>query len=137
MGVIVDTSNLITAERGRYAVAGLLERIRQKWGESAAGISAVTITELSHGIERAKTEEQRQWRKTFLRDLRAVMKVHPVTDEITERAGAISGQQAQRGVVLPFADLMIGATALHHGCEVITENVRHFEMIPGLVVKKR
>ena len=134
--MIVDTSNLITAERGRYAVAGLLERIRQTWGETPVGISAVTVTELAHGIERAKTEEQREWRKTFLRDLRAAMKVYPVSDKIAERAGAISGRQAQRGLVLPFADLLIGATALHHGFEVITENTKHFEMIPDLVVKK-
>ena len=64
------------------------------------------------------------------------MTVHPLTDEIAERAGAISGRQAERGVILPFADLLIGATALHHGFEVVTENVRHFETIPDLVVKK-
>ena len=48
----------------------------------------------------------------------------------------VSGQRALRGVILPFADLLIGATALHHGCEVVTENIRHFEMIPDLVVRK-
>ena len=136
MGVIIDTSNLVTAERRGHGVADILEQIQRAYGETRAGLSAVTVVELAHGIERAKTEAQRQRRHTFLQELRAAMTVHPLSDEIAERAGAISGQQAQRGVILPFADLLIGATALHHGCEVVTENVRHFEMIPDLVVKK-
>ena len=96
----------------------------------------MTIVELTHGIERAKLDAQRQRRKVFVQELRAAMMVYPLTDEIAERAGAISGQEAERGIALPFEDLLIGATALHLGFEVVTENVRHFAMIPDLVVKK-
>ena len=135
MGLIVDTSNLVTAERRGHSVPELLEQLQRAWGETRVGLSAVTIVEFAHGIERAVSETQRQRRKAFLLALRVSMTIYPVTDEIAERAGEIAGRQAQRGVVLPFADLLIGATALHHGCAVITENVRHFEMIPGLVVR--
>jgi tRNA(fMet)-specific endonuclease VapC len=126
---------LVTAERRGHSVADILEQIRRAWGEGSAALSAVTIVEFAHGIERAKTGAQRQRRQTFLQELRAAMRVHPLTDEIAVRAGAISGQQTHRGLVIPFADLLIGATALHHGFEVVTENVRHFEMIPDLVVR--
>ena len=64
------------------------------------------------------------------------MTVYPLTDVIAERAGIISGREAERGITLPFTDLLIGATALHLGFEVVTENVRHFAMIPNLVVKQ-
>jgi predicted nucleic acid-binding protein len=136
VGVIIDTSNLVTAERRGHGVAEILEQIQLAWGETQAALSAITVVELAHGIERAGTEAQRQRRSTFLRELRTAMTVHSLTDEIAERAGTIAGRHAQRGVILPFADLLIGATALHHGCAVITENVRHFEMIPDLVVRK-
>lgn len=63
------------------------------------------------------------------------MRVHPLNDEIAERAGLISGHQTRLGIVIPLVDLLIGATALHHGCDVVTGNARHFEMIPDLVVK--
>jgi predicted nucleic acid-binding protein len=36
------------------------------------------------------------------------------------------------GKVIPFSDLLIGATALHHGYAVGTRNIRHFQMIPKL-----
>ena len=38
------------------------------------------------------------------------------------------------GVVIPFADLLIGATALSLGYSVLTVNPRHFERVPGLSV---
>jgi predicted nucleic acid-binding protein len=50
-----------------------------------------------------------------------------------ERRG---GEQQSRGVVIPFADLLIGATALALSYSVLTVNVRHFERIPGLSVVK-
>jgi predicted nucleic acid-binding protein len=38
--------------------------------------------------------------------------------------------------VIPFQDLVIGATALEFDCAVATHNARHFQMIPHLVVKQ-
>jgi predicted nucleic acid-binding protein len=82
MGVIVDTSTLVTAERRKHSVREIFAQLRDVYGEAGAGLSAVTVVELAHGIERAQLE------------------VHRL------------------------------------GFEVVTGNVRHFEMIPDLVVKK-
>jgi len=136
MGVIVDTSTLVTAERRKHTVRDIFAQLRESCGETGVGLSAVTLVELAHGIERAQMDAQREHRQAFLDDLIADIRIYPVTAGIAQLAGRISGQQARRGLVLPFEDLLIGATALHHGCEVVTENVRHFEMIPDLVVKK-
>ena len=38
------------------------------------------------------------------------------------------------GLIIDFQDLVIGATALHLGYDVLTLNLRHFQMIPGLGV---
>ena len=135
LGLILDTSILVTAERRGHSIANILEQIQEEWGETPAALSAVTIVEFAHGIERAQTDAQRRRRQTFLHELRAAMRVHPLNDEIAERAGLISGHQTRLGIVIPLADLLIGATALHHGCDVVTGNARHFEMIPDLVVK--
>jgi len=48
--------------------------------------------------------------------------------------GKIEGQEEAKGVRISFEDLLIGATALHLGYSVITHNVRHFRLIPGLSV---
>jgi len=36
---------------------------------------------------------------------------------------------------MALGDLLIGTTALELGYTVVTHNVRHFQMIPDLVVK--
>ena len=69
-------------------------------------------------------------------ELRGGITIYPLTAEIADLAGEISGDAAERGVKIPFEDLLIGATALHLGYEVITGNVKHFAMIPNLSVKQ-
>ncbi len=125
MGLILDTSTLVTGERRGHSVSEILEQVQNAFGETEMGLSAVTIVELTHGIQRARLEEQRQRRQVFVRELRAAVMVHPLT-----------GQEAERGITLPFADLLIGATALNLGFEVVTDNVRHFQMIPNLTVRQ-
>jgi len=49
-------------------------------------------------------------------------------------AGRIDGEQTLKGVVIPYADLLIGATALSLAFSVLTSNMRHFALIPGLHV---
>ena len=136
MGLILDTSAIVTAERRGHSVPRILAQVREAWGDTEIGLSVVSIVELTHGIQRAKLEAQRQRREAFVAELMATLTVHPVTAEIARRAGIISGQGAARGVSLPFEDLLIGATALELGFEVVTEDVRHFQMIPNLVVKR-
>ena len=99
-------------------------------------LSAVTIIELAHGIERAKLDTHRQRRQVFLDDLLADMTIYPLTTEIARLAGKISMAKSRAWNHASIEDLLIGATALHLGFEVVTENVRHFQMIPNLVVKQ-
>lgn len=37
--------------------------------------------------------------------------------------------------MIPFQDLVIGSTALEFGYAAATANIRHFRMIPNLLVK--
>ena len=135
MGLILDTSVIVQAERRGKSVAEILAQIREAYGETEVGVSVVTIAELTHGVERSKLEAQRQRSQAFVDDVLAALTVYPVTTEIAQRVGVISGQEAERGITLPFEDLLIGATALQLGFELATRNARHFEMIPNLVVR--
>lgn len=117
-------------------MAEILAQIREKYGETEIGVSVVTIAELTHGVQRSKSEAQKQRSQAFVDDVLATFTVYPVTAEIAQRVGVISGQAAERRITLPFEDLLIGATALQLGFELATHNVRHFQMIPNLVVKQ-
>ncbi len=38
----------------------------------------------------------------------------------------------RQGNVIPDLDLLVAATALHHGLTLLTRNLRHFSRVPGL-----
>jgi len=134
MGVILDSSVLIAGERRRESLWQILERVHAAHGEVDVAISVVSIVELTHGIYRAKSDQDRQRRKDFGQEIQRSMVVLPLTTAIAELAGRIEGEQAVRGISIAFEDLLIGVTALHLGFEVLTLNVRHFQRIPGLGV---
>jgi predicted nucleic acid-binding protein len=60
--------------------------------------------------------------------------VYPLTTDVSWLAGKLNADQQSRGVVIPFADLLIGATRLSLGYSVLTVNPRHFRRVPGLPV---
>ena len=69
-----------------------------------------------------------------MEELRIGLTVYPYAAETAMLAGRIDGEQTAKGVIIPFADLLIGATALSLGFSVFTVNLRHFMQIPGLNV---
>jgi len=134
MGLILDSSVVIDAERRGETVERLIERIVRSTGDQDAALSAVGLTEIVHGIYRASTPQIRSRRESFLNELLADLTVYPYTKETAMLAGKLDGEQQSKGVVTPLADLLIGATALALSFSVLTVNVRHFERIPGLTV---
>ena len=136
MGLILDTSVIIAEERRGTSAAELLKGIRASLGSEPIALSAVSVIELEHGVWRAREPAQAARRQKFLDDLFAVVPVYPLTFEIARRAARIDGEAKRNGTSIPFQDLVIGATALELDYAVVTHNVRHFQMIPGLVVKQ-
>ena len=132
LGVILDSSIVIEAERQNLIVAQFLRRIVEKIGEREAALSSITVAELVHGIYRANTLERRERRRAFLDELKATIPVYAITDHTAELVGRISAESSAKGVNLPFDDLLIGTCALERGYAVATRNLRHFKWIPGL-----
>jgi len=134
VGIILDSSIVISAERRCDTVAQLLRNIVGVTGDQEVGLSAVGLTELIHGIYRANTPERRKMRELFINELISLVGISPYTKEAALIAGKIDGEQQAKGIVIPFTDLLIGATALSLGYSVITINPRDFSRIPGLSV---
>ncbi len=58
--------------------------------------------------------------------------VLPITDEIVVVAADIYADLHSRGQLIPDADILIAATAMHHGLVLATNNQRDFGRIAGL-----
>jgi tRNA(fMet)-specific endonuclease VapC len=134
MGLILDTSILIAAERQRIPVEDVLAKVSMQYGDIPTAISAISAIELTHGIYRAENEGRRARRRAFVEGVFRRIGVIPVSLEIAQLAGRIEGEQAAVGNIIAVEDLLIGATALSLEYDVATLSTRHFEAIPGLRV---
>jgi predicted nucleic acid-binding protein len=134
MGLILDSSVVIAAERRGDTPEQLVQQVISVAGNQEAALSSVGLTELVHGIYRANSAQVQARRRSFVDELRIGLTVYPYTAETAMLAGRIDGEQTLKGVVIPYADLLIGATALSLAFSVLTSNMRHFALIPGLHV---
>jgi len=134
LGVIVDSSVIIRAERAREYPTVLIRRILSTVGPQEIALSTVGLTELVHGTYRGSTNAARILSRAFLDEILSSLPVYDYTPEAAEIAGRIDAEERIKGFHIPFADLLIGATALSLNFAILTSNERHFRLIPGLTV---
>jgi tRNA(fMet)-specific endonuclease VapC len=120
MGLVLDSGVLIGAEREALPVSGLLAALKQDLGETGVVLSSITVIELEHGLHRAQTADQARHRRNFLDTVFAAIPVEPFTRDMASLAAKVDAEARKTGLVIPFADLLIGAAALHFGYSVGT-----------------
>jgi predicted nucleic acid-binding protein len=96
--------------------------------------SAIVIGELFRGAFRS-TDPSRHLENIESRVL-AALTVLSYDVAIARIYGQIQAGLARAGSTVADADLQIAATAIHHGLEVVTGNLRHFERIPGVRLQR-
>ena len=69
MGLILDSSVVISAERRGDTVAQLLRNIVAVTNDQEIALSAIGLAELVHGIHRADTPRRRTARELFIGEL--------------------------------------------------------------------
>ena len=128
MGALIDSSVLIAAERGHLD----LERLLDEHGDEAFALSAVTVSELLHGIHRADSEVRRGRRETYVEALLASFPVLPFDLPAARMHARLSARAKSSGVAIGAHDLMIAATALAKSLAVITRDEKSFPRIGEL-----
>jgi len=134
MGLILDSSIIIAAERRGDTPVQLIELITRRTADQEVVMAAIGLTEIVHAIYRAGVPEIRSRRERFIQELLTDLEVIPYTRSTAMIAGRIDGEQRSRGNTIPSIDLLIGATALELGYSILTTNFRDFQKIPGLKV---
>jgi predicted nucleic acid-binding protein len=89
MGLILDSSVVIAAERRKDTVEKLIEQVVEVAGDQDAALSSIGLTELIHGIHRAQSVEVMQRRQSFIEELLRDIAVYPYAKETAiSRAGS-------------------------------------------------
>ena len=93
-------------------------------------LSVVTVAEIESGIEKLRRQAAQPradrlagWLETVVHLYSA--RVLPLDIAAARVLGRLSDRARALGHAPGFADLAIAATAQHHGCTVLTRNLRH------------
>ena len=116
MIVLLDTTVLIDALRARNDQRRKLERLIKDGAKLVT--AAINVAEVYAGM---RTHEQSPT-ETFL----SSFAVLDLTTAIAQRAGMAKAMLARQGRTLSLADAIVAATALQHGCVLMTENRKDF-----------
>lgn len=118
---LVDTSILIDVLRGEPQAAAVLRSAREVGSLHA---SEVTRLEVLAGM-RAREEDA-------TRALFGAFVWHPLDERLAEIAGELGRRWLPGNRGIDSADLAIAATAVVLDAPLLTRNVKHFPMFPGL-----
>ena len=133
MGVIFDTSEIITLERNRQKI----EEIIQGREDEFFGIRVITVAELLHGVERANTETRKIKRQAFVEKVIEFFPVHNFDVTIARIYARIWATIEKKNLTVGAHDLIIAATAISLNYTIVTSNIRDYKKIEGLKVECR
>ena len=122
MGIVIDSSVLIAWERKQLD----LETQVADHVEEDFAISAMTASELLHGVHRATTPARRSQREAFVEGLLLRIPVFSFS-LVTARVHArLSSELAAKKISVGPHDLIIAATAMANGYAVAARDERSF-----------
>ena len=132
MAQLIDASVFITLERRGQQILdlpaiGLDERV---------GIAAITASELLVGIHHADSLEHRLQREAFVEAILEILPILPFDLQVARVHAQVWAQLAVRGQLIGDHDLLVAATALAHGYSLLTDNLREYHRVPGLVARR-
>jgi len=138
VGTLLDTTVFIELERAvrrlppGSAMAEVSGRLEEQLGpDEEVGISAITASELLHGVHRA-TPEYRVRREAFVEAVLAAFPPLPFGLLAARAHARMWAELVAAGQNVGAHDRLVAATAITIGWRVGTANLRHFDRIAGL-----
>ena len=134
---LVDTNVVSAAAPAPARASDLVEWMDRRSRDLF--VSAVTIAEIEDGISKAAREGASAKARALGAWLEALLhlysdKVLSFDVDIARVCGRLSDRARAAGQNPGFAELIIGATAAHHGLTLLTRNVRHFASLGVAIV---
>ena len=108
--------------------AEVINRFKQELADGLC-ISAITLAELKHGIEKSAMPQKNE---VALAQLLTVLTVIPFDDLAAVEYGKICAYLQKKGKPIGIMDMLIAASAISMDLTLVTNNTREFERIPTL-----
>ena len=119
---LLDTTVAIDHLRGNDAAVDLLRRLIED--DEDIAVSEIVRFELTAGVRSDEVSALEQFFSAF--------SWVPVGEEVARAAGGLARKYRPAHSGIDAVDYLIAATALLLEADLLTTNVRHFPMLPGL-----
>ncbi|BDA77547.1 twitching motility protein PilT [Leptospira kobayashii] len=128
MSYLIDTDIIIYSLKGNEKVQqNLIDR-----KNISKSISVITYGELIFGAKKSKSREKNLATVYRIGELFPVIEL---TKGIVETFGEVKSATQKKGNTIDDFDLLIGSTALFLNYTLVTNNEKHFSMIPDLRIE--
>ena len=129
MKYLLDTNICI------YLIRKKPQPVIQKFGDHSVGdigVSSITAAELQYGVQKSRSQAQNQ--RALLHFL-APLIIVSFDVEAAVAYGGIRAALESKGTPIGALDTLIAAHALSLEAILVTNNVREFARVPGLVIE--
>ena len=118
-----------------YAIKNKPEQVLEKLKKNLSNgicISAITLAELQHGVEKSMNPEKNSM---ALLQFLSILDILPFDDLAAVEYGKICAYLQKRGTPIGTMDMLIAAHAKIENLIIVTNNVREFERVPDLKIE--
>lgn len=124
---LLDTNICIFFMRGKKGVAQYIQNI----GRKNCHISEITVAELLYGAANCSLPEDRDRHTRQTLEFVSLLNVLPISGAIPAYAEE-KARLRRLGEPIDDFDLLIAATAVHHGLTLVTDNLRHMARVQNV-----
>ncbi len=118
-----------------YAIKNKPEQVLQRLQENLSKglcISAITLAELEHGVEKSANPEKNQM---ALIQFLSILDILPFDDLAAAEYGNICAYLQKQGTPIGTMDMLIAGHARAENLILVTNNVREFKRVPNLCIE--
>lgn len=133
MGLVIDTSALVTLERA----GSRWEHLVSAFAAEPLAMPAIVYAEILVGVFLADSAERAARRRTRLDALADLVPIVEFDRQVAAVWADLFATLLRAGTMIPANDMAVAATALHldYGVCVGPADERHFHSVPGLRVE--
>ncbi len=129
-GVLLDSSVIIAAERGRLELGAITAgRLDLTY------LSVITASELLHGVHLADSPRRQMARSAFVEAVLAAFPIVEIDLPASRVHAKLWSELRATGRLIGAHDLWIASVAIANSLAVMTTNAAEFKRVPGLSVE--
>ena len=129
MMIFFDTDTLSYFSTGNSVIGDKMQKAINDGNQIC--LTIINVYEILKGLKYKSNKNKEQWFKNFLPNIT----IFYLDDRAIDKAADIYSDLRKRGLTIGDADIFIASIVIANGGKFITNNIRHYQNIDGLIME--